>query len=612
MDKFNKRPSPTLSSERPWHISYERYNIAPEIELPPADSSLLDMLEHSFLQYADKVAYIAGRRKLTYAELDRYSLAIACHLQSLGLSPDDAVGVMLPNVLQYPLMAVATVRSGFKLVGLNPTAVIHELETQIAEAQIKVLVMLDYFSPKFTKLSPHICAQLKAIVICRGGDLVAPQGGVVGAGARGLVNTVMAMPLPNCLYHKSVSHTWFNLVTTQSKTSTDGYDSRHSLTKFGFYYFNEWLTTPKGSCYQRPNLTLNHAVLVQYTGGTTGTPKGALLSHQNIFANLLQVNNLLRSAYPDDSQHGDDVILVALPLYHVFSFTLGCMLSLYRGFTGLLIANPRDSLALVKVMNRYPPSFILGVNPLFSALLQQPAFRRLDFSHLKATIGGGMPILPSVAKRWHAITGLPIIEGYGLSETAPVAVFNPLTIAEFTNKVGIPAPSTDILLVDNQDRPVPIGARGELVIKGPQVMQGYQNMPTATAHAFTANGYLRTGDIGIMDERGFIKIVDRKKDLLVVSGFNVYPNEIECVMLQHPDIVECVVIGIPHPQRGEEPKIFIVSRNPALTEAQVIAYGKAHLTAYKRPRHVSFVESLPKSAVGKVLRKELRKREGLE
>lgn len=610
MDKSTKRPPQPLSAERAWHISYERYNIAPEIELPPTDSSLLDMLEHSFLQYADNVAYIAGRQTLTYAELDRYSLAIAHHLQTLGLSAEDTVGVMLPNILQYPLMAVATVRSGVKLVGLNPTAVLRELEMQMVDAQVKVLVMLDYFSPTFAKLSPSICANLKAIVVCRSGDLVASQTKLVGAGVRALINTVMAVPLPNCLYHKSDYPPSATIPSTNTADYRD--DPLAPLTKFGFYYFSEWLTPPQGVSYQRPNLTLNHPALLQYTGGTTGTPKGALLSHQNIFANLLQIDNLLRSAYQEDSQHSTDIVLVALPLYHVFSFTLGCMLLLYRGFTGLLIANPRDSLALVKAMKRHPPSFILGVNPLFSALLQQPAFRRLDFSHLKATIGGGMAILPSIAKRWHAITGLPIIEGYGLSETAPVAVFNPLTIAEFTDKVGIPAPSTDVILVDNQDRPVPIGARGELMIKGPQVMQGYQNMPTATANAFTVNGYLRTGDIGIMDERGFIKIVDRKKDMLVVSGFNVYPNEIESVMLEHPDIAECVVIGIPHPKRGEEPKIFVVSRNSALTEAQVIAYGKAHLTAYKRPRHVSFVDSLPKSAVGKVLRKELRKREGLE
>ena len=350
--------------------------------------------------------------------------------------------------------------------------------------------------------------------------------------------------------------------------------------------------------------------LLQYTGGTTGVAKGAMLSHGNLVANMLQINALMNSAFEDDA-NADDVILTALPLYHVFSFMVCGMYGMYQGYAGLLIPNPRDLDGLIKEMAKYKPSFIPAVNTLFNGLVNKDSFASLDFSNLKAAIGGGTSVLPGVAKQWHKITGLPIVEGYGLSETSPVVAFNPMTIAEFTGKIGIPASSTDIILIDEDENEVAIGTRGEICVKGPQVMIGYQHRPDETAETFTANGYLKTGDIGIMDDKGFIKIVDRKKDMILVSGFNVYPNEIEEVMSEHPAVKEVGAIGIPSDERGEDPKIFVVKKGE-VTEKELLDFGKKHLTGYKRPRHVQFVDELPKSNVGKILRKELRKMEGLD
>lgn len=556
--------------ERPWFISYERYHIKPTIQLPEYDTSLLELFEDSFVTNATQTAYIADDQTLSYRALDELSRQVAAYLQQSGLQVGDAVGVMLPNILHYPVIALGVVRAGMVLVSINSSYTSRELEYQLQDANVKILFMLDRFYPTFTKINAEALSSLSAIVLCRMSDLASK---IVRIAAR--------------LWHPKLPND----------------SSRTSL------YFSQLLQYTKAQAYQRPCLTLEHTAVLQYTGGTTGVAKGAVLSHGNIIANLKQIDNLLRSAYSEDSQ--DDILLAALPLYHVFSFTICCVLVPYRGFTGLLIANPREVVKLIAMLRQYPPSFILGVNTLFSVLVQHPTFKRLDFSYLKATIGGGMAILPSLAKRWHKITGLPIIEGYGLSETSPVIAFNPLTIAEFTNKVGIPAPATDIVLFDDDGHPVPIGERGEIAVKGPQVMKGYQNRPEDTANAFTQDGYLRTGDIGIMDDRGFIKIVDRKKDMMVVSGFNVYPNEIEEVMQTHEDVAECVAIGIPSPTRGEEPKIFVVRRYNKVTADALIEFGRQHLIGYKRPRHVEFVDSLPKSSVGKVLRKELRKREGL-
>jgi len=336
-----------------------------------------------------------------------------------------------------------------------------------------------------------------------------------------------------------------------------------------------------------------------------------MLTHGNLTANMLQIDTVMRAAFGDTN--GGEVLLAALPLYHVFSFMVCGMYSMHAGYTALLIPNPRDLEGLIKDLDKYKPAYIPAVNTLFNGLVHNEKFKKLDFSNLKASIGGGMSVLPSVAKEWHDITGLPIVEGYGLSETSPVVSFNPMNISEFTAKIGVPAPGTDIILIDDEGNEMPVGERGEICVKGPQVMVGYQNRPEDTKEAFTENGYFKTGDIGILDEKGFIKIVDRKKDMILVSGFNVYPNEIEEAMAQHPAVLEVGAIGIPSDNRGEDPKIFVVKKpGTKVTEQELIDFGRKQLTGYKRPRIVEFVDELPKSNVGKILRKELRKMEGLE
>lgn len=565
-----------------WAISYERYNIQPDIHLPEFHSSLIDLLENRLWQFAERTAYISGQQKLSYQSLDHQSKIVATYLQSQGFQVGERIGVMLPNLLHYPIIALGIVRAGMVLVSVNPTYTQRELAHQLKDSGIKVLFLLDKFQNHVTKIT-HQLPNLQQVIICQDTDFM----GYFANQLRSAVNIGFGVQLQQNL-------TWFSKKQTLIKR----------------IYFRQLKKHSRDAVYQKPNLTLADVVLVQYTGGTTGVAKGAMLTHGNIIANILQIDNLLSSAY-DESDDDVDVVLSALPLYHVFSFSICCMLLTYRGFCGLLIANPRKVDTIIDALAQHPASFILGVNTLFHALLQQRHFRQLDFSRLKATIGGGMAILPKIARTWQHITGTPIVEGYGLSETAPVVAFNPLTIASFTNKIGIPAPATDVKILNDAEQEVPIGERGEIVVKGPQVMKGYQNLPEETAQSFTKNGYLRTGDIGIMDERGFIKVVDRKKDMIVVSGFNVYPNEIEAVMLEHPDVAECVAIGVPSALRGEEPKIFVVKSNPLLTEKMLIEFGKQNLTGYKRPRHVAFVDSLPKSAVGKILRHELRKREGL-
>ncbi|MBI0427423.1 AMP-binding protein [Psychrobacter sp. NG27] len=564
---------PTIASDSPWLSAYERYDIDATIEMPEDSTSLLDVFERNFSRYGQKTAYICMGASISFKQLDLYSLQIASYLQSLGLVKGDKVGVMMPNLLQYPIVALGVIRAGMILVNVNPLYTSRELSHQLHDSGAKALFIVENFAKTYQDAEDK--GQVEHVIVCKIGDMLGTiKGAVVNLVARHIKKMIPAYRLPN-----SVS-------------------------------FKDALNEASASKYQRPELNLSDVALLQYTGGTTGVAKGAMLSHGNLVANMLQVSALMNSAFDDDID-GRDVILTALPLYHVFSFMVCGMCSMYQGYAGLLIPNPRDLDGLIKEMGKYKPAFIPAVNTLFNGLVHKDSFADLDFSNLKASIGGGMSVLPSVAKEWHKITGLPIVEGYGLSETSPVVTFNPMTIAEFTGKIGIPAPSTDIVLIDEDENVVAMGDRGEICVKGPQVMIGYQNRPEETAESFTASGYLKTGDIGIMDEKGFIKIVDRKKDMILVSGFNVYPNEIEEAMSEHPAVVECGAIGIPNDDRGEEPKLFVVKKGD-VTEQELLDYGKKQLTGYKRPRHIQFVDELPKSNVGKILRKELRKMEGLE
>ena len=564
---------PTIDSDSPWLSAYERYSIDATIEMPEDNTSLLDVFERNFSRYGQKPAYICMGSSITFKQLDLYSRQIASYLQSIGLVAGDKVGVMMPNVLQYPVVALGIIRAGMVLVNVNPLYTSRELSHQLHDSGAKALFIVENFAKTYQEAEDK--GQVEHVVVCTIGDMLGTiKGAVVNLVARHVKKMIPAYSIPN-----SVS-------------------------------FKHALNAESASKYQRPELNLSDMALLQYTGGTTGVAKGAMLSHGNLVANMLQVSALMNSAFDDDID-GRDVILTALPLYHVFSFMVCGMCSMYQGYASLLIPNPRDLDGLIKEMAKYKPAFIPAVNTLFNGLVHKDNFADLDFSNLKASIGGGMSVLPSVAKEWHKITGLPIVEGYGLSETSPVVAFNPMTIAEFTGKIGIPAPSTDIVLIDDDENIVAMGDRGEICVKGPQVMIGYQNRPKETAESFTASGYLKTGDIGIMDEKGFIKIVDRKKDMILVSGFNVYPNEIEEAMSEHPAVVECGAIGVPNDDRGEEPKLFVVKKGD-VTEKELLEYGKKQLTGYKRPRHIQFVDELPKSNVGKILRKELRKMEGLE
>ena len=564
---------PTIDSDSPWLSSYERYGIGATIDMPDDSTSLLEVFERNFSRYGKKPAYICMGASITYKQLDLYSRQIASYLQSLGLVKGDKVGVMMPNILQYPVVALGIIRAGMVLVNVNPLYTSRELSHQLHDSGTKALFIVENFAKTYQDAEDK--GQVKHVIVCKIGDMLGTiKGPVVNLVARHIKKMIPAYRLP--------------------ESSS----------------FKHALNAVSASKYKRPDLNLSDVALLQYTGGTTGVAKGAMLSHGNLVANMLQISALMDSAFEDDID-ATDVLLTALPLYHVFSFMVCGMYSMYQGCAGLLIPNPRDLDGLIKEMGKYKPAYIPAVNTLFNGLVHKEGFADLDFSNLKASIGGGMSVLPSVAKEWHKITGLPIVEGYGLSETSPVVAFNPMTIAEFTGKIGIPASSTDVILIDEEDNEVALGDRGEICVKGPQVMIGYQNRPEETAEAFTASGHLKTGDIGIMDEKGFIKIVDRKKDMILVSGFNVYPNEIEEVMSEHPAVVECGAIGIPNDQRGEEPKIFVVKKGD-VTEQELLDFGKKQLTGYKRPRHVQFVDELPKSNVGKILRKELRKMEGLE
>lgn len=564
---------PTISSDSPWLSAYERYGIAATIDMPDDNTSLLEVFERNFSRYGQKPAYICMGAEISFKQLDLYSRQIASYLQSLGLVKGDKVGVMMPNLLQYPVVALGIIRAGMVLVNVNPLYTSRELSHQLHDSGTKALFIVENFAKTYQEAEDK--GQVEHVIVCKIGDMLGTiKGPIVNLVARHVKKMIPAYSLPN-----SVS-------------------------------FKHALNAVSASHYKRPDLSLSDVALLQYTGGTTGVAKGAMLSHGNLVANMLQISALMNSAFEDDVD-ASDVILTALPLYHVFSFMVSGMYGMYQGYAGLLIPNPRDLDGLIKEMGKYKPAFIPAVNTLFNGLINKESFADLDFSNLKASIGGGMSVLPSVAKKWHKITGLPIVEGYGLSETSPVVAFNPMTIAEFTNKIGIPASSTDMILIDDEGNQVALGDRGEICVKGPQVMIGYQNRPEETAETFTDDGYLKTGDIGIMDEKGFVKIVDRKKDMILVSGFNVYPNEIEEAMSEHPAVAECGAIGVPNEDRGEEPKLFVVKKGE-VTEQELLDFGKKQLTGYKRPRHIQFVDELPKSNVGKILRKELRKMEGLE
>ncbi len=556
----------TVPADRPWHQTYQDYGIENHASIPDGISSLLDSFEQNFAKHGDKIAFTCMGASITYAELDTYSRQIAAYLQSIGLEKGDKVAVMMPNILQYPIAMIGVVRAGMVLVNVNPLYTAHELEHQLCDSQAKALFIVENFAHVFEKVQHK--GQVKHIIVASIGDMMGLKGVLVNFVVRYIKKMVPTWNIPNHIT------------------------------------FKDALNQVSASRYVRPTLGLDDVAVLQYTGGTTGVAKGAMLTHANLIVNVEQFMPYVVKVFPTSEDLTGKYIAVALPLYHIFSFTACALLGMKAGFSLLLITNARDFDALVKDFAKYKPVFFPAVNTLFNALAHHEGFKNLDHSNLRLSLGGGMSVLPKTAEIWEKLTGTYIVEGYGLSETSPVLTLNPP--GEYTNKIGLPLPLTDIVLLDDKDNEVAQGELGEICAKGPQVMKGYWHRPDETEKVMTANGYFRTGDIGVMDERGFFKIVDRKKDMILVSGFNVYPNQVEEVITSHPKVLECGVIGVPDEYSGEVVKAFIVKKDETLTEAEVKAWTKENLTGYKRPKFIVFLKELPKSNVGKILRKDLR------
>ena len=556
-----------------WLKTYEELGLTYDIDMPGDDTSLIDIFEQSFIEHRNKTAFVCMGSTLSFQEVDLYSLKVAAYLQSLGLAKGDKVAVMMPNILQLPVTVIGVLRAGFTLVNVNPLYTTKELEHQLADSDAKALILVENFAKTYQDIGRSM---VDHVVITSMGDMMGTLKGF-------MVNTVVRHVkklVPDYKIAKSVS-------------------------------FNNMLKQVTTSQYKRPTgIVLDDLAVLQYTGGTTGVAKGAMLTHRNLVANLIQCDTFLGSAFDEFDNSGEQpVIMTALPLYHIFSFTLCGMFGLYRGCVGLLVPNPRDLESLIKAYKNHPPALFPAVNTLFNVLANNKEFEGLDHSKLRVSMGGGMAVVSSTAEKWRQVTGNVVVQGYGLSETSPVATANPINSATFTGNIGLPMPDTDIAILDEAGNEVALGERGEIGVRGPQVMKGYWNRKEATRESMTDDGFFRTGDIGIMDEEGYIAIVDRKKNMILVSGFNVYPNEVEEVMAGHPKILECGVIGVEDDRSGETPKIYVVRRDDSLTKEDVLAYAKEHLTGYKRPRHVEFIDELPKSNVGKILHKDLRKLE---
>ena len=555
--------------EKIWFAEYQKMGIPETVELPPENTSLVDVFERNFQKFGSRDAFIFMDKVLTFNELEEASRKFATYLQSLGLAKGSRVAVMMPNVLQYPIVALGVFRAGLVLVNVNPLYTARELEHQLNDSGSEVLVIIENFASVYQAINGK--TPVKHVVIASVGDMLgALKGTLVNFVLRSVRKQIPAWNIP------------------------------------GHIRFNAAMSKVSASNYKRPNLTLSDTAVLQYTGGTTGVSKGAELTHRNLVANMLQCDGIFQSKFGAQDGQPDDRIFCALPLYHIFAFMVCAMYGMYKGQANVLIPNPRDLPAVMKELRKYQPSFFPAVNTLFNALVNNEEFKQLDHSKLKMAMGGGMAVLPSTAEAWKRITGTNIIEGYGLSETSPVATANPPASEEFSGTIGIPLPLTEVALLDDDGNEVAFGEQGEISIRGPQVMKGYWQRPEETDKVIDAGGWLHTGDVARMDEQGYFYIVDRKKDMILVSGFNVYPNEVEDVIAMMPGVLEVAAIGVPDDKSGEAVKVFVVKKDPALTADAVKAFCRENLTGYKQPRFVEFRNELPKSNVGKILRKELR------
>ncbi len=553
--------------EKLWLKSYPP-GVPEEID-PDCYSSLVQLMEEAFTKYADRTAYVCMGKTMSFAQLDQYSKKLAAFLQSQGLEPGARVALMMPNVLQYPVAIAAVLRAGFTVVNVNPLYTPRELEHQLNDSGAQIIVVLENFAHTLEKVISR--TQVRVAVVASMGDLLGGiKGSLVNFVVRNLKKLVPAFDLPNAIR------------------------------------FNQALQEGSACTLRAARPHYDDIAFLQYTGGTTGLSKGAMLSHRNVIANLLQNEAWLQPALGKPPKVESLIFVCALPLYHIFALTVCCLVGMRVGGMNILIPNPRDIPGLIKTLSAYRFNMFPAVNTLYNGLLNHPDFAKLDFSMLKLCNGGGMAVQKAVNDRWRSVTGKSIVEGYGLSETSPVATANPADATEFTGTIGLPISSTEIAILDDEGKHLPVGATGEIAIRGPQVMKGYWQLPKETAQVMTPDGFFRSGDIGFMDVNGYVTIVDRKKDMVLVSGFNVYPNEVEAVVAMHPGVLECAVIGVPDPATGEAVKLFVVRRDPELTSEDLIAYCHTELTAYKRPKLIEFRDQLPKTNVGKILRRELR------
>ena len=553
--------------DRIWLKNYPK-GVPADIDVNQYES-LVQLLDEAFKKYGSLPAYTCMGVTMTYRQLDENSAAIGAWLQARGLGKGKRVAIMMPNILQYPVVLAGVLRAGATVVNVNPLYTPRELEHQLKDSGADAIFILENFATTLQQVQDKV--PTKTVVVCSMGDLLGfAKGLIVNFVVRNVKKMVPAYQLPNAIKFLDVL--------------ADGLKMKLKPVQVGH----------------------DDVAFLQYTGGTTGLSKGATLLHRNIIANMLQSEAWYQPALSKLKPGEAPITITALPLYHIFALTVCAMMSMRIGGQCVLIPNPRDIPGFVKELAKYKFHVFPAVNTLFNGLLNNDEFRKLDFSRLILSAGGGMAVQEAVAKRWLEATGCPICEGYGLSETSPVATANRTDTDKFTGTIGLPVPNTEIAILDDDGKHLPVGGTGEIAIRGPQVMAGYWQHPAETAKVMTPDGFFRSGDIGVMDKDGYTKIVDRKKDMILVSGFNVYPNEVEGVVAGHPGVLECAAVGVPDENSGEAVKLFVVKKDPALTERDVMDYCKEHLTGYKKPKYIEFRADLPKTNVGKILRRELR------
>ena len=553
--------------ERVWLDSYTEGT--PHDIDPDTYPSLVAIIDEAIARFPDRPAFENLGVRITFAELDRLAKDFTGYLSRAGLGKGDRIALMMPNVLQYPVALVGALRAGLVVVSTNPLYTVRELRHQLADSGARAIVVLENFGHVLEECVDD--TDVERVVVTGLGDMLSfPKNVLVNFVVRRVKKLVPPFRID------------------------------------GAVRWEDALASGRGAASGEVELTGADLAFLQYTGGTTGVSKGAMLTHRNMVSSVLQADGFLRPF----AHEGEEVIVTALPLYHIFALAVNCLTYMRFGAMSVLITNPRDMPGFVRILKGVRITAITGVNTLFNGLMNTKGFAALDFSPLRISVGGGMAVQSAVAERWKALTGVALLEGYGLTETSPCACMNPLHFDDYTGAVGVPMPSTECRVVDDAGNALPVDTPGELCIRGPQVMRGYWNRPEETAAAIDDEGWLRSGDIGEMDARGFFRIVDRKKDMILVSGFNVYPNEVEEVVAHHPEVLEVGAIGVPDELSGEAVKIVVVKRSPGLTEESLRAYCGEHLTGYKRPRHVEFADDLPKTNVGKILRRELRERFG--